>query len=84
MASLFPQLKKGTELAKVVVSDFCKFSIKMCQELYRVREGLGDKQRVRLAVQSFLTIAGFSFFFFTLLLHLLLFHILILFSFFFF
>lgn len=57
MSSLFPKLKKGTELAKLVVSDFCKFAIKMCQELYRVREGLADKQRVRLTVQAFLTIA---------------------------
>ena len=58
LSSLFKSYENVKELASRIVKMLCNFVITMCRELYRLREGLVDKQRVRLTVQAFCTITG--------------------------
>jgi len=57
MSFLFSQLGKSKELAKKIISPLCGFVKGLCQDLFRARGGVSDKQKVRLAVQTFKTIA---------------------------
>ncbi len=58
MASLFPHLPRGKDLGRKIVVPLCNYVIGLCQDLYRPRQGEVDKQKVKLAVQTFLTMTG--------------------------
>jgi len=56
MVFLLPHLTRGRELAGKIVGPLCGYVSGLCTDLYRPREE-GDKQLIRLAVQTFHTIA---------------------------
>jgi hypothetical protein len=58
MSYLFPHLPNGKEVARKIMNQLCTFVISLCTDLYRIRQGEADKQKVRLAIQTFLTITG--------------------------
>ena len=62
MVFLLPYLTRGKELAGKIVGPLCGYVSGLCADLYRPRED-GDKQLIRLAVQTFHTIASFDLFF---------------------
>eukprot|EP00008_Paramoeba_atlantica_P005866 CAMPEP_0201479904 /NCGR_PEP_ID=MMETSP0151_2-20130828/4532_1 /ASSEMBLY_ACC=CAM_ASM_000257 /TAXON_ID=200890 /ORGANISM="Paramoeba atlantica, Strain 621/1 / CCAP 1560/9" /LENGTH=921 /DNA_ID=CAMNT_0047861617 /DNA_START=1683 /DNA_END=4448 /DNA_ORIENTATION=- len=56
MSRFFHYFEKPAEIGLKVVKTLCAFAITTCRDLYKIREGKVDKQKVRLTVQAFTTI----------------------------